>query len=150
MASLSDVERFVRAEQGLAVISVVAGSGASARPASSLVNVGVAEHPVTGEAVVAFVARASARKVAHLRANPNATVTISTSWRWVGVSGPVELAGPDDPLDGLAADDVPGLLRAVFRAAGGVHDDWDEYDRVMADERRLAVLVGPRRVYGNP
>jgi hypothetical protein len=42
------------------------------------------------------------------------------------------------------------LLRTVFAAAGGTHDDWDEYDRVMADERRLAVLVRPRRVYGNP
>jgi hypothetical protein len=36
----------------------------------------------------------------------------------------------------------------VFSAAGGSHDDWDTYDRVMADERRTAVLVTPRRSYG--
>ncbi len=44
---------------------------------------------------------------------------------------------------------VPGLLRAVFRSAGGTHDDWDEYDRVMAAEGRLAVLVTPARIVSN-
>ena len=41
------------------------------------------------------------------------------------------------------------LLRDIYTAAGGTHDDWDEYDRVMADERRVAVLVTPERTYGN-
>jgi hypothetical protein len=40
-------------------------------------------------------------------------------------------------------------LRQVFRAAGGTHDDWDEYDRVMAADRRAAVLVTPQRVLTN-
>jgi hypothetical protein len=39
------------------------------------------------------------------------------------------------------------LLREIFTAAGGTHDDWDTYDRVMAEERRTAVLVTPGRVY---
>ena len=42
------------------------------------------------------------------------------------------------------------LLQDVFRAAGGTHDDWDEYDRAMADERRAAVLIIPTRIYTNP
>ena len=25
-------------------------------------------------------------------------------------------------------------MRDIFSAAGGTHDDWDTYDRVMADE----------------
>jgi hypothetical protein len=37
----------------------------------------------------------------------------------------------------------------VFVAAGGTHDDWATYDRVMAEERRAAVLVSPVRVYSN-
>jgi hypothetical protein len=37
----------------------------------------------------------------------------------------------------------------VFRAAGGSHDDWDEFDRVMAAERRVAVLIEPARVVTN-
>jgi hypothetical protein len=41
------------------------------------------------------------------------------------------------------------LLREVFQAAGGTHDDFDEYDRVMADEGRVAVLVAPDRILGN-
>jgi hypothetical protein len=51
------------------------------------------------------------------------------------------LAGPDDELPGLESVQVPQLLRDVFTAAGGTHDDWDEYDRTMAAERRTAVLV---------
>jgi hypothetical protein len=42
------------------------------------------------------------------------------------------------------------VVRDVFTAAGGTHDDWDTYDRVMRDERRTAVLVTPGRVYSNP
>ena len=62
------------------------------------------------------------------------------------MSGLVRLIGPDD---GSGFDlDVPALLRAVFQAAGGSHDDWDEYDRVMAQERRCAVFVRANRVTG--
>ena len=60
-----------------------------------------------------------------------------------------EIAGPDDPLPGFDPAGLPGLLREVFTAAGGTHDDWPTYDRVMAEERRAAVLVSPERVYSN-
>ena len=43
---------------------------------------------------------------------------------------------------------VPRPSACWFSAAGGTHDDWDEFDRVMKDERRAAVLVAPERVYG--
>jgi hypothetical protein len=42
------------------------------------------------------------------------------------------------------------LLRDIFKAAGGRHDDWDDYDRTMAEERRAAVLISPQRIYSNP
>ena len=42
------------------------------------------------------------------------------------------------------------LLRDVFEAAGGTHEDYAEYDRVVAAERRVAVLVTPSRIYQNP
>jgi hypothetical protein len=41
------------------------------------------------------------------------------------------------------------LLRQVFSAAGGSHDDWDAYDRTMAEQRRTVVLVSPSRIYSN-
>ena len=40
------------------------------------------------------------------------------------------------------------LLREIFTAARSTHEDFDEYDRVMAEERRVAVLVEPEPVYG--
>jgi len=42
------------------------------------------------------------------------------------------------------------LLREAFTCAGGAHDDWAEYDRVMAEQRRAVVLVDPQRIYSNP
>jgi hypothetical protein len=64
--------------------------------------------------------------------------------------GRAELAGPDDPQPWLTEPERLRLLfRAVFTAAGGHHDDWEEYDRVMAEQRRTAVLVEPVRTYSN-
>jgi hypothetical protein len=65
------------------------------------------------------------------------------------VQGPVRLIGPDDPDSGFDPAALPELLRTVFRAATGTHDDWAEYDRVMAAEARVAVLVTPARIIGN-
>jgi hypothetical protein len=37
----------------------------------------------------------------------------------------------------------------VFAAAGGRHENWEDYDRVMAEQRRTAVLIDPNRIYSN-
>jgi hypothetical protein len=97
--------------------------------------------------VVALVARGGARKLGYLRASPRATVVLRAGWQWAAAEGPAELAGPDDGLDGIDAERLRVLLREIFVAAGGTHDDWDGYDRVMAQERRTAVLIRPERVY---
>jgi hypothetical protein len=69
---------------------------------------------------------------------------------WATVEGNAELAGVGDPQPWLTdAEQLRLLLREVFTAAGGKHDDWDEYDRVMAEQRRTVVLVAPTRVYSN-
>jgi len=52
-------------------------------------------------------------------------------------------------LPGFDPDHLPGLLRAIFTAAGGQHPDWDTYDRIMAEQGRVAVLINPTRVYTN-
>jgi PPOX class probable F420-dependent enzyme len=143
--SLDDLERMVALDHGLAVVSVLRANGSIA---SSVVNAGLLQHPRTGERVVGFVAAGNARKLAHLRRDPRCTVVWRAGWRWAGTSGDAELAGPDDPLPDLDPAEVPKLLRAVFAGAGGTHDDWDEFDRVMAAERRAAVLIAPRHVFG--
>lgn len=131
-------------EQGLVVVATARADGSIQ---STVVNAGVMPHPVSGAPVVAFVA-AGPVKLGNLRARPWTTVTVRTGWRWTTVEGSAELAGPDDALPGVEHDRVPALLRAIFTAAGGTHDDWDEFDATMARERRAAVLVTPGRVYG--
>jgi hypothetical protein len=65
------------------------------------------------------------------------------------VTGPADIIGPDDTNESVDAEEVRVLVRAVFQAAGGTHDDYDEYDREMAEDRRAAVLVSPDRILGN-
>mgnify|MGYP001318633484 CR=1 FL=1 len=148
MATVDDIRRIVALDHGLATVSVVRAQGTVL---STVVNAGVVAHPVTGEPVAAFVGRPATRKIAHLRTTPRATLLWRAGWAWVAAEGAAELVGPDDPLEGVAAGAIPALLRAVYTAAGGgEHDDWAEYDRVVAAERRMAVLVTPSRIYVNP
>jgi PPOX class probable F420-dependent enzyme len=116
---------------------------------ASVLNAGVMPDPLGGGDVVACVVRGGTAKVANLRRRPRATVVFRAGWEWVAVEGATVIIGPDDPVAGFPSERLPGLLRDVFTAAGGTHDNWDEYDRVMADERRAAVLVKPERVTSN-
>ena len=146
MADLAAFATLVPLDHGLVVVSTSRADGSIQ---SSVVNAGVLDHPVTGQPVVGFVAAGSSRRLKNLRARPRTTVVLRAGWRWAGVEGPTELAGPDDNLEGVDRERLPTLLREIFVAAGGTHEDWDEYDRVMAEERRVAVLVHPERVYGS-
>jgi PPOX class probable F420-dependent enzyme len=145
MTTLGDAVELASSESGLAVVSTVRGDGTVQ---ASLVNAGVVAHPVTGEPTLAFVTYGKV-KLANLRARPQIAVTFRNGWRWATVEGNAELAGPDDPQPWLTGDTLRLLLREVFSAAGGKHDDWAEYDRVMAEQRRTVVLIPPGRVYSN-
>src|SRR5882724_4196000 len=147
VADIADFSRLIAGEHGLVVVSTLRENETIA---SSVVNAGVLPHPVTGEPVVGMVIRGGTRKLEQLRARPRATVAVRVGWQWATAEGPVELAGPADPLPGVNAGRVPLLLREIFTAAGGTHEDFDEYDRVMLAEGRTAVLVDPERVYSNP
>ncbi len=146
VADLAAFEQLIAAEHHLCVVATARRDGTVQ---VSVVNAGVLDHPSTGERVVGLVAAGGARKVANLRARPRATLVGRSGWRWVGVEGRAELIGPDDPAEGIDAEGLRLLLRAIFTAAGGTHEDWDTYDRVMAEERRTAVLVTPERIYGS-
>jgi len=136
----------VSLDHGLAVVAIACPDGSVH---ASVANAGVLRHPVTGDQVVGVVVSGGSRKQRLLREHPRATITLRAGWQWAAVDGPVELAGPDDPLPGVDAERVRTLLREIFTAAGGTHDDWDTYDEVMAEERRCAVLVTPLRLYTN-
>lgn len=146
MTTLTDVARLLSLDHGLCVVSTVRADGTVQ---SSLVNAGMLAHPTSDAEVLAFVARGRARKLTNLRARPQLTAVAHAGWEWAAVEGDAQLIGPDDPLADIDAEGLRLLLRAVFTGAGGTHDDWDEFDRVMAAERRTAALVTPRRVYSN-
>ncbi|MEJ3659029.1 TIGR03618 family F420-dependent PPOX class oxidoreductase [Actinomycetes bacterium KLBMP 9759] len=142
---LAPIRSIVAADSGLATVSIVRADGT---PHTSLVNAGVLDHPITGEPVVGYVTYGRI-KLRNLRERPATSVAWRSGWQWAGIEGRSELIGPDDPAEGIDAEGLRVLLRAVFTGAGGTHDDWDTYDRVMREERRVAVLIAPTRVYGN-
>lgn len=142
---LADVRSVAATDSYLAVVSTVRQDGTVQ---ASVVNAGILAHPVSGLEIVGFVTYGPA-KLANLRARPQVTATFRAGWTWRTVEGTAEIAGPDDPLDGVDDDRLRLLRREIFAAAGGRHDDWDTYDRTMAEERRAAVLITPTRVYGN-
>jgi len=147
VTDLSAFAALVPGDHGLCVVSTLRRNGSAQ---SSVVNAGVLDHPLTSQPVVGFVTAGGARKLDNLRRDPRCTVVVRAGWQWASVEGDAELIGPDDPRPEVGAEALRQLLRDVFRAAGGTHDDWDAYDRVMAEQRRAAVLVTPRRTYSNP
>jgi PPOX class probable F420-dependent enzyme len=147
MTDLSPFAELIAADRGLCVFSTLRGNGSIQ---STVVNAGVLQHPLTGVPVVGLVAVGGARKLRNLRADPRATIVARTGWQWAAVEGSAQLIGPDDPHPDVDSERLRLLLREIFTAAGGTHDDWDTYDRVMREERRTAVLISPTRVYSNP
>jgi PPOX class probable F420-dependent enzyme len=127
-------------------LSVVVTRRTDQTPQTSVVNVGVLPHPTTGVESVAFVSMARAHRLANLRRDPTIAVVIRAGWQWASVDGRASLVGPDDPVDGVDEERLRLLYREIFTAAGGTHDDWDEYDRAMREERRVAVFVAPDKV----
>jgi PPOX class probable F420-dependent enzyme len=146
MTDLDSFAALVPRDSGLAVVSTLR---ADHTIQSSVVNVGVLAHPLTSARVIGFTTRGNSVKLVNLRLRPRATVVLRAGWEWAAAEGPVELAGPYDLLPGLSPEGLRQLLRDVFVAAGGTHDDWPTYDRVMADEERAVVMVTPQRVYSN-
>jgi hypothetical protein len=147
VASIEDFGRLVAGDHGLVTVSALRDDGSIS---ATVVNAGVLPHPVTGDAVVGMVVRGGTKKLAYWRERPYANVVIRSGWVWAAAEGPVDMIGPDDPRDGFDPERLRLLLRDVFTAAGGTHDDFETYDRVMREERRTAVFVCPDRVYGNP
>jgi hypothetical protein len=123
--------------------------GPDGRMRPSVVNVGVLDHPITGIPVVAAVVHGAARKLVNLRVRPRVSVVLRAGWQWAAVEGPAQIVGPDDPMEGIGPERLRLLLREIFTAAGGTHDDFEEFDRVMAQDRRAAALIAPERVFGN-
>ena len=130
-------------------LSVVVTLRADHTPHTTVVNAGVLSH-------LSAVPRRSGSWRRAEPANsptcvdPTIAVVVRAGWQWTAVEGSAQLIGPDDPHPDVNGEQLRLLLRDIFTAAGGTHDDWATYDQVMRDERRTAVLVSPNRVYSNP
>jgi hypothetical protein len=142
VADLDLVRRLGAADHGLVVVAVARPSGTVH---TSVVNAGVLDDPDTGQPCVGFVAAGGGKKLDYIRQSGRAAAVFRAGWEWVSVEGPARIIGPGDRDAGVLA----ALLRDIFTAAGGAHDDWDEFDRVMAAESRAAVLVEPSRIISN-
>jgi PPOX class probable F420-dependent enzyme len=143
--TLDEAMHLAGREQYLGVVSTRRADGTLQ---ASLVNAGALQHPLSGEPAVAFVTY-GAVKLGNLRARPEVAITFRSGWSWATVEGIADIIGPDDPHPLVDAERLRVLLRDVFVAAGGSHDDWAHYDRTMVEQRRAAVLVAPTRIYGN-
>ena len=142
-AGLQRVVELGAQDHHLAVLITLDRDGS---PQVSVVNCAVVDDPGGDGQCVALVARRGA-KTRNLRGNPPATLVVRSGWEWIAVSGPATVISRDD---GLPIERFEQLLRDVFHAAGGQHDDLATYDQVMAAERRCAVLIRPERFTSNP
>lgn len=143
--NLDDAVALARDNNGLAVVATLRKEGTIQ---ASMVNFGLLPHPDTKEQILAFVTCGKV-KLTNLRARPQITITFGQGWKWATVEGIADIAGPDDPQPWLDGERLRTLRREVFVAAGGTHDDWAEYDRIMAEQGRAVVLVRVERVYSN-
>jgi PPOX class probable F420-dependent enzyme len=145
MTTLQDAIEIAGRDHFLAVVSTLRGD---ATIQSSVVNAGALPHPIGGGDVIGFVTY-GATKLANLRQRPRLSITFRSGWEWATIEGAVELIGPDDPNPEISNDRLRLLLREIFAAAGGAHDDWDAYDLAMEEQRRTAVVVSPTRIYSS-
>ena len=145
MVDLEFVKRLAEGDHHLAVLTTARADGSVH---ASLVSAGIIDDPVDGSPSVGLVAIGNSRKLPLLRQRGAATIVFKDGYQWAAVSGPARLIGPEDGLKyGL---NVLDTVRAVYRAAGGDHEDWAEFDRVMAEDRRCAVFIKADKISSNP
>lgn len=145
MTTLQDAIEIAGRDHFLAVVSTLRGDQTIQ---SSVVNAGALPHPIGDHDVIGFVTY-GVTKLANLRQRPQLSITFRSGWEWATIEGSVELIGPDDPNPAVGTDRLRLLLREIFVAAGGSHDDWDAYDLAMMQQRRTAVVVSPTRICSN-
>jgi PPOX class probable F420-dependent enzyme len=86
-------------------------------------------------------------KTKNLRRDPRASLYVvgDTFWSYVVLDGTAELS----PVAGTAHDGVVDELVDLYRRVRGEeHPDWDDYRRVMVEERRLVVRLHIDHAYG--
>ena len=112
------------------------------RPQMSLVTVGR-----LGEAL-AFTTRQRNAKYLNLMRDPRCAMMIFSSDRrtYAVLDGDAQILG----MHNTDAAKLRATLRDVYRAsAGKEHPNWDEYDAAMSEQKRVAILLNPMRIYAH-
>ena len=128
------------ASRNLGVLATVKRDG---RPQLSNVNFHV---DVTSGTVKVSVTDGRA-KVANLRRDPRASLSVSSSdgWSYAVLEGAAELS----PVASAPDDEVCDELVEVYRSIRGEeHPDWDEYRAAMVADRRLVLRLRVQHTYG--
>lgn len=136
MATLDDLDGLL-AQNNVVVFTTFRRDG---MPQQSLVTVGKMDGGL------AFTTRSRNAKAYNLARDPRCAIMLvkPDSRGFAVLDGRAEVLGPDNS----DADGLRLRLREVYRvAAGKEHPDWDEYDRVMLEEGRVAVLLKPDRIF---
>ena len=111
-----------------------------------LSNVNHAYHPEEG--VIRVSITEDRAKTRNLRRDPRASyhVTSDDRWAWTVADATAELTPPAaDPHDATVEQ-----LVALYRDVRGEHPDWDDYRRVMVQDRRVVLTLRIGHVYGQP
>ncbi|RPK44909.1 PPOX class F420-dependent oxidoreductase [Streptomyces sp. ADI93-02] len=111
-----------------------------------LSNVNHAYYPEEG--VIRVSITEGRAKTRNLRRDPRAGyhVTSDDRWAWTVADATAELTPPAaDPHD-----EVVEQLITLYRDVRGEHPDWDDYRRVMVEDRRVVLTLRIEHVYGQP
>jgi PPOX class probable F420-dependent enzyme len=103
-------------------------------------------HHVGNDGVIRISITAGRAKYHNLVREPWSAlhVTRDDFYAYAVLEGTADLS----PVAAAPDDDTVEELVAYYRDALGEHPDWDEYRRVMVDDRRVMVRFTPNRAYG--
>ena len=137
MPTLDDLDALL-AQDSVVVFTTFRRDG---MPQQSLVTVGKMDGGL------AFTTRSVNAKARNLARDPRCAIMLVSPDRraFAVLDGSAEVQGAHN----TDAEALRLRLREVYRtAAGREHPDWDEYDRAMAEQERVAVLLRPDRIAG--
>ena len=111
-------------------------------PQQSLVTVGKIDNSLV------FTTRSRNAKAFNLTRDPRCALMIISSDRrtFAVLDGIAEVSTPTntDP------EELRQILQGIYRAAAGKeHPDWAEYDKVMIEQKRIAISLKPTRIIGH-